>query len=131
MRRIIESRPVLHGIEVASMGVRALAGHAATEHTIDVLRDNHALDIAGHRARQLSPSVDAGLVLTLDRLTTKIVERLALPGEVAMLGDYAGSGEEVEDPYGRDREAYCACADHVAALVERVADRLEAAMPSS
>ena len=74
-------------------------------------------------------SVEADLVLTLDRLTTKMVKRLALPGEVAMLGDYAGSGEEVADPYGQDWEAYCACADHVAALVERVADRLEADMP--
>ena len=44
-----------------------------------------------------------------------------------MLGDYAGGGEEVTDPYGREREAYRACAEHVAALVELVADRLEAA----
>lgn len=109
------------------MGVRALADGAATEHTIDVLRDDHVLDVASHRARQLHPSVEADLILTLDRLTTTIAETLALRAEVVMLGDYAGCGEEVKDPYGLEREAYCACAEHVAALVELVADRLEAA----
>ena len=109
------------------MGVGALEDHAAPEHAIDVLRDDHALDLTSHRARQLQPSVEADLILTLDQLTTTIVERLTLPAHVVMLGDYAGCGEEVKDPYGREREAYCACAEHVAALVELVADRLEAA----
>ena len=109
------------------MGVGALVDHAAAEHAIDVLRDEHALDLTLHRARQLQSSVEADLVLTLDRLTTTLVERLTLPAEVVMLGDYAGCGEEVTDPYGREREAYCACAEHVAALAELVADRLEAA----
>ncbi len=113
------------------MGVRALADHAATEHTIDVLRDDHALDLTSHRARQLQPSVEADLILTLDRLTTTIVEGLTLPAEVVMLGDYVGCGEEVKDPYGGEREAYCACAEQVAALVELVADRLEAGAPVS
>ena len=108
------------------MRVCALAGRAATEHTIDVLRVDHALDVASHRARQLQPSVEADLFLTLDRLTTTIVERLAVPAEVVMLGDYAGCGDEVKDPYGLEREAYRACAEHVAALVELAADRLEA-----
>ena len=109
------------------MGVGALADHAATEHAIAVLRDDHALDLTSHRARQLQSSVEADLILTLDRLTTTMVERLTLSAEVVMLGDYAGGGEEVKDPYGREREAYCACAEHVAALVELVADRLAAA----
>ena len=129
MRRAVENRPVLHGIEVGSMGVGALVDHAATEHTIDVLREGHALDVRSHRARQLLPSVEADLILTLDRLTTTIAERLTLPADVVMLGDYAGCGEEVKDPYGREREAYRTCAEHVAALVELVADRLEAAAP--
>ena len=111
------------------MGVCALVDHAATKHTIDVLREGHALDLRSHRARQLQPSVKADLILTLDRLTTTIAERLTVPAEVVMLGDYAGCGEEVNDPYGREREAYCVCAEHVAALVELVADRLEDAAP--
>ena len=125
MRRAIEARPPLHGTRVSSMGVRALVGHAATEETIDVLQMEHQLDITAHRARQLRPDVTADLILTLDRLTTRIAQRLALPVEVAMLGDYAGTGDEVDDPYGRDRECYRDCAGHVAALIERVADRLE------
>jgi protein-tyrosine-phosphatase len=43
-----------------------------------------------------------------------------------MLGDYAGTGEEVEDPYGLEREDYEACAGHISRLIEGVADRLEA-----
>ena len=126
MRRAVGHRPALRGVDVGSRGVGALADHAATEHAIDVLRDDHALDLTSHRARQLQPSVEADLILTLDRLTTTMVERLTLSEEVVMLGDYAGGGEEVKDPYGREREAYRACAEHVAALVELVADRLAA-----
>ena len=126
MCRAVENRPALRGLEVGSMGVRALTNHAAAEHVIVVLHDEYGLDLTSHRARQLQSSVEADLILTLDRLTTTMAEKLAVPAEVAMLGDYAGCGEEVEDPYGREREAYCACAEHVAALVERVADRLEA-----
>ena len=110
------------------MGVGALADHAATEYAIDVLRDDHALDLTSHHARQLQSSVEADLILTLDRLTTTMAERLTLSAEVVMLGDYAGGGEEVKDPYGREREAYRACAEHVAALVELVADRLATAV---
>jgi hypothetical protein len=33
-------------------------------------------------------------------VTTTIAERLTLLAEVVMLGDYAGFGEEVNDPYG-------------------------------
>lgn len=127
MRRAIESRPALRGVEVESMGVQALAGRAATEHTIDVLRDHYELDLGHHRASRLEPPARADLILALDRLTTGMVEAMGLSAEVAMLGDYAGTGEEVEDPYKRDREVYYACARHIAALVELAADRLEAA----
>lgn len=127
MRRALEGRPALRGVEVESMGVRALAGRAATEDTVDVLREHYALDLGHHRASRLEPSVEADLILTLDRLTTGMVEEMGLSAEVSMLGDYAGTGEEVDDPYKRDREVYCACAGHIAALVESVADRLEAA----
>jgi protein-tyrosine phosphatase len=130
MRRTIEARPALRGVEVESMGVQALAGRAATEHTIDVLRDHYALDLGDHRASRLEPPVQADLILALDRLTTGMVEAMRLSAEVSMLGDYAGTGEEVVDPYGRDREVYDACAGHVAALVELAADRLESAARS-
>lgn len=126
MRRTVEARPALRGVEVGSMGVQALAGRAATEDTINVLRDDYALDLGHHRASRLEPPVSADLILALDRLTTGMVDAMGLSAEVSMLGDYAGTGEEVEDPYKRDREVYNACARHIAALVELAADRLEA-----
>lgn len=107
------------------MGVRARAGRAAAENTLDVLHANYSLDLKEHRSRQLQLPVEADLILTMDRLTTALVLELGVPCEVVMLGDYAGSGEEVSDPYGHDREVYCACAEHIANLVELAAFRLE------
>ena len=47
-----------------------------------------------------------------------------------MLGDYVGTGEEVEDPYGRSPRHYRDVALHLKRLVELVVARLDAAVVS-
>ena len=126
LRRAVDRRPALRGVEVASMGVGASPGRAATDSALDVLRNDHEIDLTAHRARQLDASVEADLILGLDRRTTALAANLAPGAPIEMLGDYAGSGEEVADPYGLSRDAYTACARHLAGLIDAVADRLEA-----
>jgi hypothetical protein len=43
-----------------------------------------------------------------------------------MIGDYVGTGEEVDDPFGRDLSVYRQCAWQIARLVAAAVDRVEA-----
>lgn len=48
-----------------------------------------------------------------------------------MLGDYVGTGEEVEDPYRRSTRSYLEVAVQLKRLVELVVARLEAGVVST
>jgi protein-tyrosine-phosphatase len=126
LRRAIAERPELHGIEVASAGVAAIDGNRATRLACAAVRDAFGLDIGAHRARQLLATFDADLVLALDQDSLRLARRLAPRTQPELLGDYAGTGEEVDDPYGGDRAEYDACARHIDRLVQAVVARLAA-----
>ena len=125
-RRAIDDRPELHDIEVASAGVAAIDGNRATRLACAALRDAFGLDLTAHRARQLDGTCDADIVLALDDATLRAARRLAPKTTAELLGDYAGTGEEVDDPYGADRAEYDACARHIDRLVQAVVNRIAA-----
>jgi protein-tyrosine-phosphatase len=129
LRRAIAERPELRDVEVASAGVAAIDGTRATRHACAAVRDAFGLDISGHRARQLLPTFDADLVLALDQDSLRLARRLAPQSRPELLGDYAGTGEEVDDPYGGDRAEYDACARQIERLVQAVVTRLAAPQP--
>ena len=63
-------------------------------------------DNSSWRSRPTAPDrwtrrLRADLVLALDRETEREARALKLRAPVEMLGDHVGTGEEVEDPYGR------------------------------
>jgi len=76
-------------------------------------------------------SIDADLVLTLDRETEREAKALRLNPPVEMLGDYVGTGEEVEDPYGRSRRHYRDVALQLKRLVELLVARLDSGAVST
>jgi len=123
-RQVAASRPGLSALEIGSAGTIALEGNHATGEAVRVAREEHGLDLAAHRARNME-RLDADLILTMDVVVTRDVRRLAVEGHVELLGDYAGTGESVEDPYGCPVETYRACARHLEQLVRAAADRLE------
>jgi protein-tyrosine-phosphatase len=123
MRR---DRPALQDIEVASAGIGALDGNCATGEALEVLRDEFGLDLTDHRARHFSSIGDADLVLALDAYTRAAIERTRPGMKVETLGEFAGTGEDVADPYGRSTRVYRECARHVRALVAAAVERLEA-----
>ena len=82
-----------------------------------------AAQLLGSRA--LTRRLDADLVLTLDRQTEREAKALKLDAPVEMLGDYVGTGEEVEDPYGRSTRHYHEVAVQLKRLIELVVARLD------
>jgi protein-tyrosine phosphatase len=126
-REIARSRPVLAGLEIGSAGTIALDGNGATADAIAAALEVFGLDLSPHRARNVQ-DLDADLLLTMDGTVTREVRRLGLNGRVELLGEYAGTGEIVHDPYGCSRDEYRSCARHLERLLLATADRLEREM---
>jgi len=122
--RIAKGRGALASLEVGSAGTLALEGNPPTAEAIRASREEFGLEIAAHRARNIS-GLDADLILTMDHMVRREVSGMRLRGRVELLGDYAGTGEIVEDPYGCPGEVYRACARHLEELLRAAADRLE------
>jgi protein-tyrosine-phosphatase len=127
LRQLAAERPGLRHVEVASAGTLAIDGNSPLATCAAILRDHYGLDLSGHRARRLTPQLEADLVLAMDRDVLRAAKAAGVDDRLMLIGDYAGSpGEEVPDPYGASEEAYRRCAEQIRRLVTRVADRLEA-----
>ena len=126
-RDLVQSHPALDQLTVSSAGTIALNGNLPSTDAVDVMRHQFGLEMAAHRARSLTRRLDADLVLTLDRETEREAKALRLNPPVEMLGDYVGTGEEVEDPYGRSTRHFRKVAVQLKRLVELVVARLDAA----
>ena len=123
-RRRAQEHPGLAAIEVESAGTIAVDGNRALLGTRDVMQREFGLDISRHRARRLTEKMEADLILTTDAYVTSEVSSLGLAGHVDMLGDYAGTGEEIADPYGGSEDGYRQCASTIDRLIEAVIRRL-------
>ena len=132
-RRRAQEHLGLAAIEVESAGTIAVDGNRALLGTRDVMQREFGLDISRHRARRLTEKMEADLILTTDTYVTSEVSSLGLAGHVEMLGDYAGTGEEIADPYGGSEDGYRQCASTIDRLIEAVIRRLagEDAAPGS
>ncbi len=123
-RHLAKSRPVLETLEVGSAGTIALNGNLPSADAVDIMRRGFGLEIATHRARPLTRHLNPDLVLALDRETEREAKAL-LDARVEMLGDYVGTGAEVEDPYGRSPRHFREVALQLKRLVALVVARLD------
>ena len=96
-----------HGITVASAGLGALVGHAASEHSVELMAEA-GIDISAHRARQIHPDMvrDADLVLVMEARHKRAIDDAdpTVRGKVHRLGEW--QGKDIDDPYRRPRFAY-------------------------
>jgi protein-tyrosine-phosphatase len=119
-RRLLDAEA---GHEVASAGLHALDGAAATRE-VDAVLAEIGLDAGHHVARSLTP----GMVAAADRIyvmTGRQRRELGLrhPEAAAKVELLDPSGAEVADPYARSTAAYRRCRDHIRAAVDdRVAE---------
>ena len=131
LRHLAKVRPALETLEVGSAGTIALSENLASTDAVNVMRRQFGLEIATHRARPLTRSLTADLVLTMDRETEREAQALKLRAPVTMLGDYVSTGEEVEDPYGRSPRHYREAALQLKRLVELVVAQLDTGVVST
>jgi protein arginine phosphatase len=123
-RRELAGRDELRDVEVASAGVGALDGNTATDLAREVLAQIFGLDLTDHTARKARRTTEADLVLPMDHDTLAALRRLGIKGRVELLGDYAGTGEEIDDPFGGTRREYEACARTIDRLIRAAVARL-------
>jgi protein-tyrosine phosphatase len=104
------------GLSVGSAGLAALVGAPADPTAQELLRAR-GIDLAGHRARQLTPEMVAAhdLVLVMEKEHEWEVLDLVpeARGKVHRLGKFGGF--DVPDPYRRPRAAF----EEALALIER------------
>ena len=104
LRKALEHKPATR---VSSAGLGALAGHAASEHAIDLMSER-GIDISGHKARQLTPDMisDSDLILVMEQRHRKAIDSVepAARGKIYRLCEW--SGDDIPDPYGEPRHAF-------------------------
>jgi len=108
------------GVEVASAGLHALAGHPI-DPTAAALLCEQGHDPSAHRARQATPSIlgAADLILVMERAHLAQIAREVpqVSGKTFLLGRW--DDIEVPDPYRQQRFAF----EHVYGLMEQGAAR--------
>lgn len=106
-------RQRLPGRHVESAGLGALVGQGV-EPTARALAEAEGLDVADHRARQLSAEMldAADLILVMSEGQRRAAADLApaAMGKTLLLGRWldGGKGREITDPYRRDAEVFAA-----------------------
>ena len=97
----------LDGATVASAGLGALVGHAASEHSVELMAEA-GIDISAHRARQIHPDMvrDADLVLVMEARHKRAIDDAdpTARGKVHRLGEW--QDVDIDDPYRQSRQAY-------------------------
>lgn len=111
-----------HGVVVASAGVGAVDGTAATREAVAAAKERGA-DIARHRATRLTPSLArrSRLILCMTPSQVEVARQMAPSSDVRLLGT-----DGVPDPIGAGLGFYQEVADLIQSLVAPIADSVAA-----
>lgn len=116
--------------EVSSAGTSAWNGAPASDGGLLVALE-HAVDLSGHRARQLTREIVAeqDVILAMGPHHLERIEALGGERKAYLLTDYAAHGSTdraVNDPFGGDLEVYRATYEELTHEIKRVFDRIAA-----
>lgn len=109
LRHLWEASGPAWPLIVTSAGTHAFPGLDATEHAATAMRER-GRDLSGHTSRSVTAETltDVDLILTVtDRHKQALLQGWPdLMGRVFTLGEYAGQGQDVPDPFGGSLEDY-------------------------
>lgn len=105
------------GKEVGSAGVSAADGEEASPDAV-IEMSKRGLDVSRHRTRSIG-SCDLSQYDVVACMTTSHAESLERSGAAVLtLGEWAGTGQDVDDPAGRGQDAYEKAAHRLTALID-------------
>lgn len=113
-------------LTVDSAGTGAYPGMPATEHAITALQER-GIDLTAHRSQAVLRLDGYDLVLTMTRGHRDAL-RSRFPGSaqhIFTLGEYAGTGEDLPDPFGGPLTAYQQTLSALEALLPAVIMRIQ------
>lgn len=112
-------------LEVQSAGTGAFPGDRAAEHAVTVMQER-GLDLSAHRSQVVPDGKQFDLVLTMTRSHRDAIlaYRPTLAGRVFTLGEYAGTGQDVPDPFGGPLTAYQHTASALESMLQAVVHRI-------
>lgn len=119
-------------IEIESAGTFAQVGNPASRPGVALLAQQ-GVDISGHRAQQVTPTLleraDLILVMTEDHRRSIFYYGTRYLPKVFLLSELSGAHEDIPDPYGQDRDAYVRVLNTIETLInagwERLLDRIK------
>lgn len=142
LRSLLDNEPSLSGrFTVASAGISAYEGEAASREAASVMLSDWGLDISGHRSTALSDEhiEDSWLILTMTRSQRDYIisSYHDAMGKIFTLKEYAGEKNflpllvqydysmDIPDPYGRSLRYYNQCASEIRQAVAGLAEKLK------
>lgn len=122
-RALAELFPDRKDIEFASAGIVTLSDGDASYQAINVLKEM-GIDLSRHKTSQIDPEdiEQADLVLTMTRTHRDNLKRLMpdAADKIFTLAEYAGSGNDIPDPFGSSEEFYRIVAGELDNLVRKM-----------
>jgi protein-tyrosine-phosphatase len=116
-----------HAFEADSAGLSAPEGAHATALAIRVMTSRQIV-LGGHRAKSVTSDLiqkaDIVLCMTRGHLATLKSRFPESDWKLNLLGDVAGTGQDVIDPIGGNEETYERCARELESLIRTTLDHL-------
>ncbi len=108
-------------IVTLSAGLFCVPGGTVSPYAREAVKDR--VDISNHQTRPLSiPLIEAAdlvVGLSSDHKNTLLRQFPNLKDKIVSLGELAGTGEDVSDPFGGTQEEYMECAKQIESLIEK------------
>jgi protein-tyrosine-phosphatase len=127
LARKIAARRGIEDLNVSSAGTNAWDNTPATDEALLVGMER-GLDLAGHRARRLTPTMvsEADLIFVMTPSHLDPVKQMGGRGKAHVIDEYASGAADqgVTDPYGGDLDEYRRTADTLEDELEKLFDRL-------
>jgi protein-tyrosine-phosphatase len=125
-RKIAERRGI-EDLNVSSAGTNAWDNTPATDEALLVGMER-GLDLTGHRARRLSPTMvsEADLIFVMTPSHLEPVKQMGGRGKAHVIDEYASGATDqgISDPYGGDLDEYRRTADTLEDELAKLFDRL-------